>query len=231
MLGQLSSALAHELSQPLSAIQQNTETARILLTRDPVDMDEVRAIIDDVLRDDRRAAEVVQRLRAWLKQGQMHLEALGLHELAQDVLALVRSDAALKHVALECAVPRALPRVFGDRVQLSQVLLNLVMNAIDAMMEANDVPRRVLVEAIVGGDRCCEISVSDSGPGIPPDALDRIFDPFFTAKTEGLGIGLSISRSIVEAHGGRLWAENGALGGAKFHFTVPLQSEQQASPA
>jgi two-component system sensor kinase FixL len=230
MLGQLSSALAHELSQPLSAILQNAETARILLARDPVDVEEVRAIVADVLRDDRRAAEVVQRLRAWLTQGQMHLEALGLHELAQDVLALVRADAALKHVALECAVPPTLPPVFGDRVQLSQVLLNLVMNAIDALVEANDAPRRVLVEATLGGDRCCEVSVSDTGPGIPQDRLDRIFDPFFTAKTDGLGIGLSISRSIVEAHGGKLWAENLAIGGATFHFTVPLQSEPLASP-
>jgi two-component system, LuxR family, sensor kinase FixL len=231
MLGQLSAALAHELSQPLSAILQNAEAAAILLARDPVDMEEVRAIVGDVLRDDRRAAEVVQRLRAWLKQGQMNLEELGLHELAQDVLALVRADAAAKHVAIECAVPRTLPPVFGDRVQLSQVLLNLVMNAIDAMMEANDAPRRVLVVASVGGDRCCEVSVSDTGPGIPQDSLDRIFDPFFTAKTEGLGIGLSISRSIVEAHGGKLWAENCARGGATFHFTVPLQSQQPASAA
>lgn len=230
MLGQLSAALAHELSQPLSAILQNAEAAQILLARDPVDIEEVRAIVGDVLRDDRRAAEVVQRLRAWLKQGQMHLEALGVHELAHDVLALVRADAASKHVALECAVPRSLPAVFGDRVQLSQVLLNLVMNAIDAMMEANDAPRRVRVEASVDADRC-EVSVSDTGPGIPDDSLDRIFDPFFTAKTEGLGIGLAISRSIVEAHGGRLWAENCALGGATFHFTVPLQPEELASTA
>lgn len=134
-------------------------------------------------------------------------------------------------MTVECAVPRALPRVFGDRVQLSQVLLNLVMNAIDAMMEANDAPRRVLVEATVSGDRCCEVSVSDTGPGIAEDQLDRIFDPFFTAKTEGLGIGLSISRGIVEAHGGRLWAENGAHGGATFHFTVPLQPEQFVASA
>jgi two-component system, LuxR family, sensor kinase FixL len=159
----------------------------------------------------------------------MHPEVLGLHELAQDVLALVRADAAAKHVALECMVPRTLPLVFGDRVQLSQVLLNLVMNAIDAMMEANGAQRRVLVEATVGEDQCCEVCVSDTGPGIPADRLDRIFDPFFTAKTEGLGIGLSISRTIVEAHGGKLWAENCALGGATFHFTVPLQSKPLAS--
>ena len=105
------------------------------------------------------------------------------------------------------------------------------MNAIDAMMEAKDTPRRVLVEASEGGDLCCEVCVRDSGPGIPQDLLDRIFDPFFTAKAEGLGVGLSISRSIVEAHGGRLWAENCALGGAIFHFTVPLQPEQLGSPA
>jgi two-component system sensor kinase FixL len=228
MLGQLSSALAHELSQPLSAILQNAEAAQILLARDPVNMKEVRAIVDDVLRDDRRAAEVVQRLRAWLKQGQMRPEALALHELAEDVLALVRADAASKHVTLECAVRRTLPPVFGDRVQLSQVLLNLVMNGIDAVMEANAEPRRVLVEAAVDGDRCCRVSVSDTGPGIPEDRLERIFDPFFTAKTEGLGIGLSISRSIIEAHGGRLWAENCARG-ATFHFTLPLRSEQPAS--
>src|SRR4030095_6510422 len=184
-----------------------------------VDVERSVEIVGDVLRDDRRAAEVVQRLRAWLKQGQMHLEGLGLHELAQDVLALVRADAAAKHVALECAVPHTLPHVFGDRVQLSQVLLNLVMNAIDALMEANDAPRRVRVEATVDGDRCCEISVSDTGPGIPQESLDRIFDPFFTAKAEGLGIGLSISRSILAAHGGKLWADNSALGGAAFHFT------------
>jgi two-component system sensor kinase FixL len=222
MLGQLASALAHELSQPLSAIQHNVETAQIILDRDPVDMRLLREIVDDVLRDDRRAADVLQRLRTWLKQGRINMEVVSLHELAQDVIALVRADATTKHIAIDIAVPGTLPPVRADRVHLSQVLLNLIMNAIEAVNAGAGSQRRVSIEARIDGDRCCEVSVSDTGPGIPPDQLDRIFEPFVTAKENGMGIGLSISRSIVEAHGGRLWAENGARG-ATFHFTVPLQ--------
>ena len=222
MLGQLASALAHELSQPLSAIQHNVETAQILLGRNPVDMSLLREIIDDVLRDDRRAADVLQRLRTWLKQGRINMEVVRVHELAQDVVALVRADATTKHIAIDIAVPGTLPPVRADRVHLSQVLLNLIMNAIEAVNAGEGLQRRVSIEAHVDEDRCCEISVTDTGPGIPPDQLDRIFEPFVTAKANGMGIGLSISRSIVEAHGGRLWAENGARG-ATFHFTVPLQ--------
>jgi signal transduction histidine kinase len=231
LLGQLASGLAHELSQPLSAIQHNAETAHILLGRDPVDLEELRAIIADVIRDDRRAAEVVQRLRTWLKQGRMHLEAISLEALAQDVLALVRTDAAAKHVALESAVSPALPPVLGDRVHLSQVLLNLVMNAMDATVRARDARRRVLIEARVDANGACEIAVSDTGPGVPPEQLDEIFEAFFTSKAEGMGIGLSISRAIVEAHGGRLWAENAVRGGATFRFTVPLHAAELQQPA
>jgi PAS domain S-box-containing protein len=230
MLGQLASALAHELSQPLSAIQHNVETAQILLQRDPLDMRLLREIIDDVLRDDRRAAEVLQRLRTWLKQGHINMEVVNINELAQDVVALVRADATIKHVAIELAVPGTLPPVRADRVHLSQVLLNLIMNAMEAVTAHTGVQRRVSVEAHVGADGCCEISVTDTGPGIPPDQLDRIFEPFVTAKPNGMGIGLSISRSIVEAHGGKLWAENGTRG-ATFHFTVPLQGSEAEQPA
>jgi len=225
MLGQLASAIAHELSQPLSAIQHNVETAQILLTRDPIDMQLLREIIDDVLRDDRRAGDVLKRLRTWLQQGRINMENVRLHELANDVVALVRDDANTKHVAIECAVPRTLPAVCADRVQLSQVLLNLTMNAIEAVTTDAGSQRRVWIEAHVGADGCCEISVSDTGPGIPADQLDRIFEPFVTAKAQGMGIGLSISRGIVEAHGGKLWAENSGRG-ATFHFTVPLQAAE-----
>jgi len=223
MLGQLASALAHELSQPLSAIQHNVETAQIILQRDPLDMHLLREIIDDVLRDDRRAADVLQRLRTWLKQGRINMEVVHVDELAEDVAALVQADATTKHVAIELAIPRTLPPVRADRVQLSQVLLNLIMNGIDAVTANAGSARRITVEAHVCTDDCCEISVTDSGPGIPTDQLERIFEPFVTAKASGMGIGLSISRSIVEAHGGKLWAENGTRG-ATFHFTVPLQS-------
>jgi C4-dicarboxylate-specific signal transduction histidine kinase len=231
MLGQLSSALAHELSQPLAAIQYNAEAAQKLLAREVLDTEELRAIVSDILRDDRRAGEVVQRLRTWLKQGRMQMEPISLTEIAEDVLRLVRSDAAAKRVALECAVPSTLPPVRGDRIHLSQVLLNLVMNAMDALGEVRDAHRRVLIEGRVGANGCCEMSVSDTGPGIAMDKLNTIFEPFFTAKIEGLGVGLSISRAIVEAHGGQLWAENDARGGATFHFTVPRRDAELGLPA
>jgi signal transduction histidine kinase len=223
MLGQLASAIAHELSQPLSAIQHNVETAQILLARDRIDMEMLREIIDDVLRDDRRAAEVLQRLRTWLKQGHINMEGVRLDELAQDVLKLVRDDATTKRVAIDCVVPHSLPAVHADRIHLSQVLLNLIINAMEAVATGAESQRRVSIEAHVCSDGRCEVSVTDNGPGIPADQLERIFEPFVTAKTNGMGIGLSISRSIVEAHGGKLWAENRARG-ATFHFTVPLQT-------
>jgi two-component system sensor kinase FixL len=200
------------------------------LQRDPIDMRLLREIIDDVLRDDRRAAEVLQRLRTWLKQGRINMEIVSINELAEDVVALIRADAITKHVAIDLSVPGTLPPVRADRVQLSQVLLNLMMNGIEAVTAHSGAQRRISVEARVGADGCCEISVTDTGPGIPPDQLDRIFEPFVTAKPNGMGIGLSISRSIVEAHGGRLWAENGARG-ATFHFTVPLQVAEAAQAA
>ncbi|MET0986061.1 MAG: PAS domain-containing sensor histidine kinase, partial [Steroidobacteraceae bacterium] len=226
MLGQLSSALAHELSQPLSAIQHNAEAARRLFMREPLDLEELRDIVDDVLRDNGRAAAVVQRLRSWFKHGQLHSETIPLIELAQDVLALVRADATGKHVKIDCTVAYELPPVVGDRVHLSQVLLNLVMNAMDAVVGTSGARRHVVIEARVGLNGYCEVSVGDSGPGIPPDKLEQIFDPFCTSKTAGMGVGLSISRTIIEAHGGKLWAENGAAGGATFRFTVPVQSTE-----
>ncbi|HKR36838.1 MAG TPA: ATP-binding protein, partial [Steroidobacteraceae bacterium] len=223
LLGQLSAALAHEISQPLSAIQQNGETAQILLKREPLDIDQLHAVVDDLVRDNRRATEVVQRLRSWLKQGHMQRETISLAALAQDVLTLVRSEATAKQITVECTVPRTLPAVSGDRVHLSQVLLNLVLNAIDASAQARDARHRVSISAsVVAANQCCDVTVSDDGPGIPPDEINKIFDPFVTSKTDGIGIGLSISRAIVEAHGGKLWAENEARGGATFHFTVPV---------
>jgi C4-dicarboxylate-specific signal transduction histidine kinase len=224
-LGQLSASLAHEISQPLSAIQQNGETAQLLLKREAVDMRELGAIVEDIVRDNRRAAEVVQRLRSWLRQGHMKVEPLSLEQLAKDVLAVLRSEASVKQVTIECAVPATLPLVRGDRVHLSQVLLNLVMNAMDARSHADDVRHRVSIQAtFVPASGWCEVCVSDTGPGILPDQLDKIFEPFVTTKDDGMGMGLSISRTIIEAHGGKLWAENEARGGARFRFIVPVDA-------
>jgi signal transduction histidine kinase len=232
ILGQLSAALAHEISQPLSAIQQNGETAQILLQREPLDMEQLNAVVDDLVRDNRRATEVVQRLRTWLKQGQMRRETISIESLAQDVLKLVRSEAIAKQITIECAVPRSLPLVYGDRVHLSQVLINLVMNAIDASAHAQNPRHRVSIGAsAVAASKCCVVTVSDDGPGIPPDEINRIFDPFVTSKSDGIGIGLSISRAIVEAHGGKLWAESEVRGGATFHFTVPVDGVEARESA
>ncbi|HEY4370096.1 MAG TPA: ATP-binding protein [Steroidobacteraceae bacterium] len=232
MLGQLSAALAHEIAQPLSAIQQNSETAQLLLARERVDIDELRAVVDDIVRDNHRATEVVHRLRTWLKQGHMRRETVSLESIAQDVLALVRSEASMKRIAIDCAMPRTLPPICGDRVHLSQVLLNLVMNAMDASTLANDACQRVSISAsVIAATGCCDVCVSDTGSGIPPDQLNRIFEPFVTSKSEGMGMGLSISRAIVEAHGGKMWAENEACGGAAFHFTVRVDSGNLPLPA
>jgi len=230
MLGQLASGLAHELSQPLSAIQQNIETAQILLAREHVDLSELRKIVDDVLRDNRRGADVVQRLRAWFTQGRINMEPVRIDEIVQDMVTLVRTDALTKHVVVDCSVPRTLPAVHADRVHLSQVLLNLIMNAMEAAVGGQAARRQVLIEARAGDDGWCEVAVSDTGPGIPPEQLDRVFEPFVTAKATGMGIGLTISRTIVEAHGGKLWAESSAHG-ATFRFTVPLRAANAAELA
>jgi signal transduction histidine kinase len=153
------------------------------------------------------------------------MEAVCMEDVVQDMVALVRSDASNKQVAIHSGVAHALPLVRGDRVHLSQVLLNLLLNAIEAAVDGQDPRREVRIEARVSADGWCEVSVSDTGLGIPSEELERIFEPFVTAKEHGMGIGLNISRTIVEAHGGRLWAESGA-GGATFRFTVPLLGER-----
>jgi signal transduction histidine kinase len=151
--------------------------------------------------------------------------------VVRDVLALVRLEAAAKLVTLECCLPDTLPSIYADRVHLSQVLMNLVMNAIEAGAKVGEVGQRVSITAsVVAASGCCEVCVSDTGPGIPPDQLNQVFDAFFTSKRDGMGMGLSISRAIVEAHHGKLWAENSARG-ATFRFTVPLQAANAAELA
>jgi two-component system sensor kinase FixL len=142
-----------------------------------------------------------------------------------DVIALVRSDAAVRHVALAHSIPPGLPHVFGDRIQLSQVLLNLIMNGMEAVNGAADGARNIIIAAKVGSPGTVEISVTDSGSGIPPELMTKIFDPFVTTKAKGMGIGLAVSRTIIENHGGKLWAENNARPGATFFFSLPAAKE------
>ena len=221
-LGELSGSLAHELNQPLGAILRNAEAAKILLDRPVPDLEELRAIVADIRADDQRAAAIIERMRGLLKRKSLELHAVPLQSLIQDVLALVRSDAAARHVTLDCALPDELPPVAADRVQVSQVLLNLLVNGIDAVADAKEPARRVAVRARRADERTVEITVADSGHGIAPDLLPRVFEPFVTTKAKGLGIGLAVSRTIIEAHGGRLWAQNNERSGATFRFTLPV---------
>ena len=221
MLGQLASALAHEINQPLGAILRNAEAAELFMQNESPDLDEVRAILSDIRKDDKRAGSIIDRMRGLMKRRDLDRQSVHVAELLGDVVSLVRADAMMRHVKLEVAVANDLPPVYGDRVHLQQVLLNLIVNGMDALDEANKEDRRVSITALLCGPQTVEVAVCDSGVGIPADKLTHIFDSFFTTKPKGIGLGLAISRTIIEAHGGRLWAENKNEGGASFRFTLP----------
>ena len=220
-LGQLASALAHELSQPLGAILRNAEAAEIHLNNPSPDLEELRAIVSDIRKDDRRAGDVIEQMRALIKRRTLQVHPLALNELVQDVISLLHSDAVARHVALDCAVAPGLPLVAADRVHLSRVLLNLIMNGMDAIQSSAALTKRVVIEARSKEEGKVEVTVTDSGPGVPEGVIDKVFDPFYTTKSGGLGMGLPISRTIIEAHGGKLWAEHAAGGrGLTFRFTL-----------
>jgi signal transduction histidine kinase len=207
---------------------RNAEAAELFLQHPSPDLDEIRAILSDIRADDERAGQVIDRMRGLLKRQTLDTAQLDVGALVKDVAALVRIDAATRQVKVEVEVPADLPPVRGDRVQIQQVLLNLILNGMDALHETRPEDRRVNVIARLDGAQLVEIAVGDAGPGIPADTLARIFDPFFTTKPNGMGIGLAISRSIVEAHSGRLWAENRNGGGAEVRFTLPIAEEGAA---
>jgi two-component system sensor kinase FixL len=212
MLGELSGALAHEINQPLSAILCNAQAAQRLLRADPPDLTEIRDIIDDIVVDDRHAGEVIQRLRKWLRKEHVDHVPLSLNGVVLDALHLVRADLVQRGIDVHLELAGQLPHVAGDRIQLQQVVLNLVRNGCDAMVNM-DAPRllRILTRQ-VGAN--VQLEVVDRGHGIEPAIAQTMFDPFETTKSEGMGMGLAICRTIVESHGGRVWAqslESGAL--------------------
>jgi two-component system, LuxR family, sensor kinase FixL len=230
MLGQLASAITHELRQPLGAILCNAEAAEIFLERDPQERDELRAILSDIRADDQRAIGVIERLRALLQRRSLTPRAISItDEVLEPVRALARSDATARDVRLLIDATDSLPLVRGDPVHLQQVLLNLVLNALDAVADQPADRRQVTVRAQRHGEFALEIGVDDLGSGIDPERMRHLFEPFFTTKPDGMGIGLSISRTIVEAHGGRIWAENNSGEGATFRFTLPRVDEPAES--
>jgi signal transduction histidine kinase len=224
-MGELTASLAHELNQPLTAILSNAQAAQRLLAADVVNLGEVREILDDIVADDKRAGDMIHRLRGLIKKGDLEFAPLDLNEIVGEVAWLVRSDAVLRNVALRLEFADDLPKVRGDRVQLQQVVLNLVLNGLEAMRETRAGERTLVIRTARDGEAAVRVAVQDSGPGIDGDDLDRMFEPLYTTKAEGLGMGLAIVRTIVDAHGGGLGAANNPQGGATVHFTLPTSPE------
>lgn len=225
-MGELAASLAHELNQPLTAILGNAQAAQRFMAANPVDLEEVREILKDIVQDDSRASEVIQRMRALVKKEEVAFAPLDIAEVTHDVARLIHTDAVLLNVDVAVELDLALPLVLGDRVQLQQVVLNLMLNAFDAMKDCPANERRVVLRAEPNDARAVRVAVRDRGIGLSGGKLDKIFQPFYTTKRDGLGMGLSISRSIVEDHGGRLWAANNPDRGATFYFTVPASIQK-----
>jgi C4-dicarboxylate-specific signal transduction histidine kinase len=217
----LSGSLAHELNQPLTSILSNAQAAQRFLAHEVPDLKEVREILTDIVDADRRAGEVIRRLRLLLTKGEVQAVALDVNEVIHDVLRLMRSDLINQGVHADMDMAAGLPNVRADRVQLQQVVLNLLVNACDAMSAVPAVERRLSIKTERKGGEVM-VSVSDRGCGIPADRMDRIFEPFFTTKTAGMGLGLAVCRTIITAHGGRLWASNNDARGATVHFVLPV---------
>jgi signal transduction histidine kinase len=228
-MGQLASAITHELNQPLGAILRNAEAAELLLQNDRPDLQEVRAALGDIRKDDQRAGAVIDRMRSLLKRRLPESRPLDFEEMLDETLALARPDAHARRVSLSLETLGPLPVVHGDRVQLQQVLLNLILNGMDAASGGAGGQRLVVVRTVARGETEIEVAVSDRGAGISPETMPRLFEPFFTTKEGGMGMGLAISRTIIEAHGGKIWAENNPTGGATFKFTLPASGKQRTT--
>jgi PAS domain S-box-containing protein len=225
-MGELAASLAHELNQPLTAILSNAQAALRFLSGKPADLEEVREILGDIVQDNSRAGEVIRRIRALVKKEEPEFTSVNLVSLVRDVVVLLHSDAILQNVRIVLELEDGLAAVRGDKVQLQQVVLNLMLNAFDAMKDCGVPEREVKLRVAREEDSgSIQVTVKDRGRGLSMDKLDKIFQPFYTTKREGLGMGLSICRSIIEAHRGRLWAENNPDDGATFYFTVPVAEQ------
>ena len=227
MLGELSGSLAHEINQPLAAILSNAQAGQRFLAHDDVDLNQIREILEDIVAADQRAGEVIRRLRVLLKKGELKHQPLHLNEVIQDILKLVRNDLLIHNITLRAEYSSKLPVIEGDRVQLQQVLLNLIMNAADAMANTASAEKRLLVRTERLDGNGIRVSVTDSGTGMAPEIVEHIFDPFFSTKPSGMGLGLKVCRTIITAHGGQLEGKNNPGRGATFHFTLPAAKKDQ----
>jgi len=223
-MGELTASVAHEVNQPIAAAVTNAKTCLRWLTRDEPNLEEARAAAMRIVNDGTRAAEIIKRIRLLFKKGTSERELVDLNEVIQEMVVLLRAEAMRYSILVQTELEADNPRVTGDRVQLQQVLMNLMLNSIDAMKDA-DGGRELAIKSQRAENDHVLVCVSDTGMGLPPQQTDQLFSAFFTTKPHGTGMGLSISRSIVESHGGRLWAANNALRGASFSFTLPTEAE------
>jgi signal transduction histidine kinase len=228
MAGELTAMIAHELNTPLAAILTNTETAELIVKSPAPDLREMEEILADIRRDDERASKVIARLRRLLKKAPLEFKTIDLNELVSETMQFLSALAIARRVDLTSFIASTPLPIEGDLIQLQQVILNLIVNAMDAMSGMPDAKRWIAVSVARDGD-FADLSVSDVGPGIPADRLREVFEPFFTTKPHGMGMGLSIARTIVEAHGGQLSAESRAGNGATFRIRLPLVAAQMTA--
>ena len=221
-VGELSGLLAHEINQPLGAILFHAEAAEMIIDSPSPDMNGIKNILADIKRDDQRAGEIIRRLRNILKKTPSETKDFDLNEVVREVFDFLPVQAGARGVALSNVPAQQMLQVHGDRIQVQQVVLNLILNGMEAMADAPAGQRKIIGRLAQLDDTFAEISIYDFGPGISSDDLEKVFDPFFTTKTEGMGMGLSIARTIVEAHNGMLSAKNRDHGGASFRIRLPL---------
>jgi C4-dicarboxylate-specific signal transduction histidine kinase len=223
-MGELTASLAHEVNQPIAAAVTDASTCLRWLTRDQPALGEAREAASRMVRDAARATEIIGRIRSLFKKGATQRELVDVNEVVREMIVLLRSEANRYSISMRTELSEGLPQIMGDRVQLQQVLMNLMINSIEAMKEV-DGPREISIKSQSAEDAQLMVSVSDTGVGLPPQQADQIFSPFFTTKRDGTGMGLRISRSIVESHGGRLWATDNAPRGASFHLSLPCEAD------
>jgi C4-dicarboxylate-specific signal transduction histidine kinase len=224
MMGELTASIAHEVLQPLAGVTTSAGAARRRLTGDLADLDEARACLERIASDVKRASEVITGIRALVKKSALTRARLDFNDAIQEMVAMIKDEAGHHQVSVRTKLAAGLPSVQGDRVQLQQVVLNLVMNGIDAMKVVTDRPRELLIKSQPHEPEEVLVAVQDSGIGVDQQNMARLFEPFYTTKPEGMGMGLRISRSIIEAHGGRLWAAPIAGPGITVQFTLPISA-------
>jgi signal transduction histidine kinase len=221
-MGELTASLAHEVNQPITAVVTNANTCLRWLAAKPPNVEEARAAAMRIVNDGKRGAEIINRIRLPFKKGAPQRELVDVNEVIRDIIVLLRSEATRHSIFVRTELAADLPEVVGDRVQLQQVMMNLIMNSIDAMRDV-DGTRELIIKSRRAENEQLLVSVSDTGVGLPPQKADQIFNAFFTTKTHGTGMGLRISRSIVETHGGLLWAADNSPRGASFYLTLPAK--------